>query len=521
MNVSSSQSGSVSQPRLEAKIKSLEELAGIVAKHKAEGRVVVHCHGVFDLVHLGHIRHLKAAKREGDVLIVTITPDRFVNKGPGRPVFNEHLRAETLASLEVVDYVAINRWPKGVETIQMLKPSVFVKGDEFVRRETDISGNISCEEDAILAVGGRIHFTSEETFSSSNLLNSYFNVFPPEAERYLAQFRQSHSAGDIIAKLKDLRKLRVLVLGDIIIDEYHFCRAMGKSSKASSINARFLHEESYPGGALAVANHIAGFCDDVHFVSCVGEQNPRTEFVEKHLKQNVTRKLLSRPDGPTTVKRRYTELFQFNKMFEVTFLEDRPLPAQVGRDLNDYLTKVMPNYDALVVADFGHGLIGAETVSLLANSGKFLAINTQTNSANTGYNVITKYPRADYICIDQEEMRLAFHDRFGPLDALVRRAAEQLSASTVAVTTGQSGSVTLRRGGQLVQTPVFSREVVDTVGAGDAYLAVTAPCVAAGWTPELVGFVGNAVGALKIRILGNKESIEPVTLFKYVTTLLK
>jgi sugar/nucleoside kinase (ribokinase family) len=208
-------------------------------------------------------------------------------------------------------------------------------------------------------------------------------------------------------------------------------------------------------------------------------------------------------------------------MFEATFIEDRPLPADVAANLNSYLAAIASEYDLVVVGDFGHGLIGQDTVDVLCSKAKFLAVNAQTNSVNAGYNPITKYPRADYVCVDQDEIQLAYHDRFGPLDLLIKRAAEQLSASILTVTQGHHGSTTYRRNAELVRTPAFSKEVVDTLGAGDAYLSVTAPCAAAGYPPKVIGFIGNAVGALAIQILGNRESVEPVPLFKFIDTLLK
>lgn len=480
----------------------------------------MHCHGVFDLLHPGHLRHFEAAKEEGDVLVVTLTQDEYVNKGPSRPVYNQRLRAESVAALEIVDWLAINEWPSAVETIHELQPDVYVKGSDYAKYENDLTSKICEEEKAILAVGGRIHFTDDITFSSTSLLNSYFRVLPPETERYLKQFRQKYSADDIIARLKVIRPMRVLVVGDAIIDEYHLCRILGKSSKSAMLNAKFLRSEAHAGGALAVANHLAGFCDDVHLVSCVGQLDPRSEFISNHLKPNISSSFFVRPDGPTTVKRRYANVYLYHKLFEVTFIEDRPLPESVSVKLNNYLSAKIPEYDLVVVADFGHGLITQDTIDILSGA-NFLAVNAQTNSANGGYNLITKYPRADYVCIDQEEARLAYRDRFGSIDSLVKRVAEQLSASTVTVTQGHYGSTTYRHDKRLVQTPVFSREVIDTLGAGDAYLSITAPCVAAGCLPEVVGFIGNAVGALAIRILGNKESVEPESLFRYIKTLLK
>ena len=110
------------------KIKRIDDLAKTLAGLRQNGKKIVHCHGVFDLLHIGHMKHLDAARKLGDALVVTITPDRFVNKGPHRPAFPERLRAEALDSLGCVDFVGINEWPTAVETIQKLRPNYFVKG---------------------------------------------------------------------------------------------------------------------------------------------------------------------------------------------------------------------------------------------------------------------------------------------------------------------------------------------------------------------------------------------------------
>src|SRR4030043_1281239 len=116
------------------KIKSIKEIGDEAEKLKKSGKVIVMCHGEFDLFHPGHLRYLKGAKKEGDILVVTLTPDKFINKGPGRPVFNELLRAETLAALELVNFVGINEWKTAVETIKMIKPDVYCKGAEYQDR---------------------------------------------------------------------------------------------------------------------------------------------------------------------------------------------------------------------------------------------------------------------------------------------------------------------------------------------------------------------------------------------------
>jgi len=502
------------------KIKTLDELADIIQKLKSKGHTIVHCHGVFDLLHPGHTRHFESAKHEGDILIVTVTPDEYVGKGPGRPVFNQRLRVESIASLQCTDYVAINKWPTTVETIKKLKPDVYAKGSDYANREDDLTGKIYNEEEAVKSVGGRIHFTDEPTFSSTKLLNLQFDVYPEEAQKFLEEFRSRYSAEDIIKRLKELREMKVLVIGDAIIDQYHYCGSMGKSPKADIIVTKYLWEESFAGGALAAANHVAGFCDKVHLVSCLGKQNSQEEFISTHLKPNIKPKFFYREDAPTVVKRRFVDPAFLSKMFEVCFLDDHDLPESTNRELHNYLEANVGNYDLVVVADFGHGFIGESVVDVLCKKAKFLAVNTQTNTANAGFNLITKYPRADYICIDEPETRLACHDKFSKLEDLTISIVKKLRCSRMAITHGNYETLTYSSEEGFYKIPVFSKEVTDTTGAGDAFLSITSPCVAAGLPMDIVGFIGNAVGALKVRIVCNRSPVEPVPLFKFITALL-
>jgi cytidyltransferase-like protein len=505
----------------QSKVLSLEGLASAISEHKAAGRRVVLCHGVFDLLHPGHIRHFEAARREGDVLVVTLTPDRYVNKGPGRPVFNERLRLESIAALEPVDHVGLNEWPTAVETIRLLQPDVYAKGDEYKAREQDLTGMIYAEEEAIVDVGGRMHFTSDVTFSSSELLNAHFDVFTPEASTFLDEFRGRYSADDVIGLLKSLTGLKVLVVGDAIIDEYYFCRAYGMASKSATIAAQLEREESYAGGAMAVANHLAGFCEHVELVTCLGQQETREEFIRSQLKPNVEPVFHVRPDAPTTTKRRYVHSFLVTKLFEIARFNDRPLPADVEEAVRRDLATRLGDADVVVVADFGQGFLGQGSIEAITSGARFVAVNAQTNAINHGYNVVTRWPRADYVCIDAEEARLAFGDRAAPLTDAIDDLAARLGTRLFTVTRSHEGSMVRNADGDVVTIPSFTREVVDTIGAGDAFLAVTAPCAAAGAEPDLLGFVGNAVGALAVRIVGNKESVDPTTLYKFISTLLK
>jgi len=155
------------------KILEISELADRVARCRSEGKTIIHCHGCFDLMHPGHIKYFQAAKMMGDVLVVTISPDGFVDKGPDRPVFNENLRAESIAALECVDYVAINKWPTAEETLRLIRPDIYVKGQEFEHME-DKTGKIQKEVEVLEEIGAEIRFTHEIVFSSTELLKQYF-----------------------------------------------------------------------------------------------------------------------------------------------------------------------------------------------------------------------------------------------------------------------------------------------------------------------------------------------------------
>jgi len=503
------------------KIVSLNELASIVSRLKEDGETVVHCHGVFDLLHPGHIRHFETAKRQGDVLIVTVTQDKYVAKGPGRPIFNEVLRAESIGALECVDYVAINEWPTSVETIKKLKPDIYCKGSDYADATKDLTSKIRDEEEAVRSVGGHIHFTDEITFSSTKLINTYFDIFPEDTRTFLRDFHRKYSAKDIIKQLEALKGMKVLVIGDAIIDEYHYCTPLGKSPKENLIPARYLYADSFAGGILAIANHIAGFCNDVDIVTCLGKENPLDDFILQHLRTNITCNFFYRPNAPTIIKRRFVEVDLLRKLFEVHFMDGDLPPGSVSQEACDYLDSCIKDYDVVVVGDYGHGFLGKDIIDVLCAKARFLAVNAQTNSANIGFNLITKYPRADYFCIDEPEIRLATHDNISQVSDLISEVAARLNCPRAVVTQGHVGSLVYDKAEGMTSIPTYSREVVDRVGAGDAYLAVTALCVAAGLPPEVVGFVGNAVGALAIRIIGNKTPVEPVELFKYITTLLK
>lgn len=503
------------------KILSLEDMAIRSEKSREQGKRVVHCHGTFDLMHTGHIRYLQRARKEGDVLLVTVTADQYVNKGPGRPVFNEHLRAENLAALECVDYVAVNYAANAVEALNRIKPSVYAKGREYRVNGDDVTSNINKEQAAVERYGGKVLYTDEITFSSSSLLNEYFNVFPPETKEFVKGFRERWPAKLICELVAELKDLRVLVVGDAIIDQYHYATPLGQSGKGNIMAVRHDYAEQFAGGAIAVANHIAGFAGSVTLVTALGLDDNHEGFIREKLQPNVNPVFYYYQDAPTVTKRRFVDA-DLGKMFEVYFFKEDPTLVGTEEPVCGYLNDNAENYDLVMVPDFGNGFITPRLVQVLCDKAKYLAVNTQINSGNRGYHVINRYPRADFVSQNEPELRMAAHNRHDPLGVVADEVGRTVGAKHLAVTRGTKGAIIfdgITRGEYHV--PALSTTVVDRIGAGDAFLSLTGLCLANGMDPEVAAFVGSAAAAIDVQIVCNREPVSSLNLLEYISTLLK
>ncbi len=503
------------------KIKSLEELAAALAAARDAGKTVVHCHGVFDLLHIGHIKHLATARRLGDVLAVTITPDHFVDKGPHRPAFTAQLRAEALAALECVDFVAINHWPTAVETIRLLRPHLYVKGESREAGPRDHTGAILEEEEAIKAVGGRLHFTVEDTFSASALINRFTDVLSPSVQSYLEKFRERYSEACILDFIKGIRELKILTIGETIIDEYMFCYVMNKANKDPILAAKFLYGEKYLGGIQAINNHLASFSDHLSCLTCLGSRDSQLEFIRERLDPKVRLHHFIQSAAPTIVKRRYLEEYLSVKLLEIDDMNDDPLTPADEEQFCAMIADLAPKHDVVIVADYGHGLMTEKAISLLCDKAPFLALNVQVNPGNYGFNLVSRYPRADLVTIDEPEARLEMKKKQADIETVARDLVRQLHCKNLLLTRGQNGTLGCDAQGVFSLTPVFSTRLVDRIGSGDACLALTAPCAALGAPTEVLGFIGNVAGAAACAIMGNKTYIDATSYLRNVSSLLK
>lgn len=506
---------------MSAKILSLEKIAEQSRLLKKEGKRVVLCHGTFDLMHTGHIRYLQRAKQEGDVLLVTVTGDEYVNRGPGRPVFNEQLRAENLSALECVDFVAVNYAVSAVDALHMIQPHIYAKGSEYRSHGDDVTGNIILEQQAVEEHGGEIFYTDEITFSSSSLLNEHFGVFPPDTKRFLEIFREKWSEKEIFSFVESLQGLNVLVVGDAIIDQYHYVSTLGQTGKGSALAVRYDSEEQFAGGAVAVANHTAGFVKSVSLLTGLGDKESHEDFILGKLKNNISPEFCYFRDAPTVTKRRFVDE-DLAKLFEVYLFHDMPVLRDGGEKVYRWLDDNLDKYDIVIVADFGNGFVDANMIRLLCEKSRYLAVNTQINSGNRGYHVINRYTRTDFVALNEPELRLAAHNRHDPLEEVSEVVAGSVGAERLAVTRGTKGVMMLdRRNRMYHKVPALSSRVVDRIGAGDAFLSLSALCLGKGVDPEVAAFVGSVSAAMDVQIVCNRDSVDPSSLKKYITTLLK
>jgi len=446
-------------------------------------RPLVLAHGCFDLLHLGHIRHLEESAKLGDYLLVSVTSDRFVTKGAGRPRFTAEERAEALRALSCVDEVVINDNPTAVPVIENARPDVYVKGSEYDGRETDEA--LQAEIDAAEKAGARIVYTTGRKWSSSRILNAQRHS--KAVTDYLDDVREKGALARIERAFAEIRKMKVAFVGETITDEYVYVVPLAKPSKEFVLCGAQQSGERFKGGIRAAAAHLDGIC-------ATG--------------------IVTQPIRYPLMKRRYVEAGLTRKLFEVY----APSWIDMADEWRALFLRTLKDHvedsDVVVTIDFGHGLIDAEARSTISQA-RFLALNAQTNAGNQGFNPVTKYDHADYVCVDLPEARLAMHDeRASPADA-IDFLSSTMGAEHVVVTHGREGAYW--RGGAV---PAFASQPIDTMGAGDCFLAITAPLVAAGLEIETAAFVGSVAAGMKTEIVGHRQAVDGGVLLQTVRSLL-
>lgn len=497
-----------------SKIKKIEELR-LYTKKKNISLV----HGVFDLIHLGHKRHFEIAKSYADYLVVSITADKYVNKGPNRPFFNEKYRAEMISSFDMVDAVYINHEPTSVDLISKLRPKYYIKGGDYKNAKNDITRNILKEKKEVEKFGGKIIFTDDIQFSSSKLINESYlanqvNLNKKPSEKI--KFRD-----DCFSALKKINKLKVAVVGEMIFDKYIFCKEKDRPSKELITAVEEYESKNYLGGIYAIAKNISEFCQRIDIITEGNFNQNQKKSLEKNLHKGMKLKLFKSKFNAIT-KTRYINSTK-KKLFEVYQRNGNEKFTSSEKILN-FLNKNIKSYDVVVIADFGHGFFNEKIKKILVGNSKFLCINAQTNADNRGFNLITKYNKADSVVIDEPEIRLALSSRYEGIESLSKKLLKKIKTKYLIVTMGPKGIYMIKKNNNKISSIKFSGfevKPVDTIGAGDAVFGISSLLLLKEKNIEVTAFISNIFGALTTQYLGHESFVKKLEVEKTIQYLLK
>jgi rfaE bifunctional protein nucleotidyltransferase chain/domain len=437
------------------KIYSISNLEIKLKKIKKENKKIVLAHGVFDLLHIGHIKYLKKAKSFGDILIVSITSDKFVNKGPGRPYFEQRLRAEFLESIEVVDYVVINNFETSEKIISTIKPNYYIKGQDYKNLQKK-DKNLINEIKAVKRAKGIIKIIDEVMFSSSKIINDNLNEQKNTHKKIINDLKNKNIIQDLNNKIDK----KILVMGDQIIDEFTFVKSLGKSRKNNIISSRYIKKESQVGGANFIYKNIKQFVSQVDFL------NINSSYELKKNKNNLNVKLA---DNQIIYKKRFVDFYNLNKIFQINKNDKINLKKADYKKIINKLKKVINNYDILIVCDFGHGLFQRELLAFINKLKIYKIINCQTNSSNFGFNKYKKYTNADILICDEDEFRLSIENESEEIGQLLSK--NKFPYKQFIVTSGKNGCY-LKEKNKVIFVESFEiNNFVDSIGSGDIFFS--------------------------------------------------
>lgn len=505
----------------QAKIRSFTEIFDVVSNIRINGKTIALCHGVFDLLHPGHFQHFKEASNLADFLIVSITADAFVNKGPGRPLFSSEIRANTLAALEMIDYVIISEHNNAEPAINLIKPDYYVKGSEYSRPQDDVTGMMVKEKIAVESFGGVLYFTGGMTSSSSLLINKFFSSVDGQTQNWLTKFKETDAFESIVDSLDKISNLKVLILGETIIDQYTFCRPLAKSSKDPILAFQQCETNYFPGGVLAIANSCSNWASKTKIITFAGRNDKMLGSFSNKSNSNIDCEFILANDRPTILKHRYVDMASSTRVFEYYDFSEQELAPEVIDNISTSILTQIGNFDLVVAADYGHGYFSKSIISLIESKSSFLGINTQSNAGNRGFNTIAKYSKVDLISINGSELQLELRDRNPDYIHIVPKIMREKNASNAVVTLGGEGLLVFDNKGNYEKVPAFSTKIVDRVGAGDSVFIIASLLAKVSASLKVIGFLANLVAAHEVSQLGHQKSLERSDLLKHAKSILK
>lgn len=494
----------------ETKVLSRAELLQRRDTARAQGRTVVQCHGCFDIVHPGHVRHLQHAAKQGDILLVSITADALMNKGEGRPLFPQELRAENLAALDCVDWVYVNPDATAETLLNELRPDVYIKGREY---ESNDDPRFRAEREAVERHGGRVIFSSGDVVFSSTALISAMERRENPFQARLRQLTESRGmgAGRLEGVVEGFAGRRVCVFGETIIDTYVMCDRPDVAGEAPVMSLRPLEQASYDGGAAIIARHLAAMGAHPTLVTALPNSTQAQAFRERLEREGVEVRAIE-CDGAMLEKQRF--LVGTQKVMKLDLV--RPLsPDTQGRsDLLAFAAELGAQCEGAILADFGNGLLSPRLLGELQGvlRPKVRVLAGDVSGRRSG---LMAMHRMDLLCPTEAELRDAVHDYSDSLNAVVWKHMSLTKTRNVIVTMGADGLIAFDRypGADRLEgwqqrvrgehIPAMTLHAVDALGCGDSLLAAATLTLIAGGTVAEAGYLGSIAAAHQAGRLGN------------------
>jgi rfaE bifunctional protein kinase chain/domain/rfaE bifunctional protein nucleotidyltransferase chain/domain len=482
------------------KIKTREELAQVIGR-RPRTKTVIMCHGVFDIVHPGHLRHLMYAKEKADVLVASVTADAHITKADHRPYVPQELRAQNLAALEMVDYVIIDPNATPIDNIRYLQPDYFAKGYEYFAE--GVPPRTREEMDVLEAYGGEVVFTpGDVVYSSSNLIELQA---PQIAIDKLLSLMESEGIdfGDLRKAVRSLSGVRVHVVGDTIIDGYSECTLLGAAPKSPTFSVRHERTELFTGGAGVVARHVKSAGAEVIFSTVLGD-DPQKDFALKELGEAGVecRPVIDRT-RPTTYKERFTA--HGYKLLQVDRVDNRPISERTLRTICEGLRESPA--DVVIMSDFRHGIFNRDSIGRLVKEIPGGALKVADSQVSNRWGNILDFADFDLITPNEREARFALADQ----DTIVRPLAltlfRQARCRNLILKLGERGTITYRRPGgeprDFFTLESFVDRLVDPIGAGDALLAYASLALATTGNLVMASILGSVGAAVTCERQGN------------------
>lgn len=503
-----------------SKIYDIESLSSKVNDAKKEGKKIVLCHGHFNVIHPGHMRFFQFAKQVGDIVIASVCHGSELDPTNQQSFYLQDERAAGVANLELVDYVVKPEANNPINVIATLSPNIYLKGREHEKRQNEIKEEIDC----VKSHGGKVIFSSGEVkYTSTSLLNDSLG---DAQERKFSNFINNCQKHDLSLEkvrgtLDSFHNLRMLVVGDTIVDRFKACDPLGISSEAPVMVVRELEAKQFVGGAAVIAKHIKSLGADCSFVSVVGNDEIGN-FVQNDLEECGIESFLLRDNSrPTTFKTRY--LVGTQKVFRVSRLKQHPISQKQEEELIRKLGEIIPNVDGIILSDFVYGLLTnrlLEEVKTMAKKNNVKVYGDAQCSSQVGD--VSRMKEIDLITPTEKEARIAMGDPSSGLERLARKLIEKTNNRNIVITLGEQGLLVYGQEGDLNTSeffPALNPNPVDVAGAGDAMLTGYALGLSSGLSLMESSVLASCMSSLSVTRIGN-ISLAPDEVRQYLDKLI-